>query len=308
MAGLLSLTQRSALFKVPDSEEGLGIRTYNMSKDKDHVLTRVTEKVFTEVLVEQLPKQCKVCYYSFQDLLSADIKKDIPSGEPTTATFIFLSGMELVDVTTELLAKLDELLFTHEHLAIICFVTSELIPYTFMRFFDIYEDLSMLAKDCDMQSHRTRNQLSTKIREHAATSDTISRIPIHPKLTNNIYSIVTNIQSTIFCHDVSLLPADGEEDAAPKTFELTPVKLDLYLIRVVEYWARAIAYYESLSSFSPLRAVVLPAHVSEACRLVLTHRVATIPLTEFTLEERGRMPASFRYLHKIRALLEALPL
>lgn len=307
IAGLLALTQRSALLKVSSGNERPGDRSYNVSKNEEHMLTGATERVFTKLLIEHLPKQCKSHYWSFQDLMNNDVKGAISSGEPAAATFIFFSGLEQVDVTTELLAKLDELLFTHEHLAIVCFITSELIPYTFMRFFDIYEDLSALAGGEDLQNHKVWSQLSAKLREQTVTNDKIDKIPIHPKLTDSIYSIVMSIQSTVFYHDVLLLPADGE-DGAPKTFELTPVKLDLYLIRVIEYWARAIAYCDTLLSPSPLRPVVLPAHVSEARRLVLTHRVATLPLTELTLEERGRMPESFAYLYRLRAMLEALPL
>ncbi|EFO62884.1 Hypothetical protein GLP15_830 [Giardia lamblia P15] len=307
IVGLLALTQRSALLKVSSSTESPGDHGYNVPENEKHALTGATERVFTKLLIEHLPKQCKSYYWSFQDLLNNDVKGVMCSGEPAAATFIFFSGLEHVDVTTELLAKLDELLFTHEHLAIVCFITSELIPYTFMRFFDIYEDLSVLAGVEDLHNHKAWSQLSAKIREQVMTSDKIDKIPIHPKLTDSIYNIVMSIQSTVFYHDVLLLPADGE-DGASKTFELTPVKLDLYLIRVIEHWAKAIAYYDTLLSSAPLRPVVLPVHVSEARRLVLTHRVATLPLTELTLEERGRIPKSFMYLHKLRAMLETLPL
>lgn len=268
-------------------------------------MSGVTESAFTEMLIEQLPKQCKTYHYSFQDLVNGAVKNGISSGEPAATAFVFFSGLELVDITTDLFLQLDELLFAHDHLAIICYVTSELIPYTFMRLFDIYEDLSLLNNAVNQQNHRSWNQLSAKLREQPITPDKIDSIPIHPKLTDTVYGIVMNIQSTIFYHNISMLPADGE-DGAPEAYELTPVKLDLYLIRTIEHWAKAIAYYESLLHNSPVRAVVIPAHISEACRLVLTHKIATVPLTELTLDERDRLPKSFKYLHKIRRMLENL--
>lgn len=305
IAGLISLTQRSALLKVSSDDNDIDSHASSVPRCIGNGISGVTKRMFTEILIEQLPKQCKLYHYSFQELMNGTVKKGVASGEPTATTFIIFSGLEHVDITTELFIQLDEILSAHNHLAIICYITSELIPYTLMRLFDIYEDLSLLSNTDEQQSHKLRTQLSAKLRERPMTTDQIDRIPIHPKLTDTIYGIVMNIQSTIFYHNISMLSADGE-DGAPETVELTPVKLDLYLIRIIEHWARAIAYYETLLNNSSLRAVVISTHVSEACKLVLTHKIATVPLTELTLDERERMSQSFRYLHRIRGMLESI--
>ncbi|TNJ29489.1 hypothetical protein GMRT_10218 [Giardia muris] len=197
------------------------------------------------------------------------------------AAVILLTNIEAVDINTELLVRLDELLYRYPDMQLLCALTTELVPYPFLRLFQLFIDLRM---------YRTSEGGC-----YLLTATRIDEVSIHPTITAMANQLLFSLGTTNFSMRL---------EGVPDLKCLNPLPVSMTAISTILRCAQIIALHEHTQTRAKFIATVLPRHLKLAILLVLTHQVGTLPLTELTVEDRKRI-TEVGYMDKVWHLLNA---
>lgn len=215
---------------------------------------------------------------SLNNIINEQLGEKLAEGR---AAVVLLTNIEATDITTELLVKLDELLYRSPETQLLCSLTTELVPYPFLRLFQLFIDL----RSCRISEDEC----------HFLTPDRIDEVPIHPTITAMANQLLLSLNTTNFSMKLQ---------GVPDLQCLNPLPVSMTTISTILRCAQIVALQEHIQSRAKFIATVLPRHLKLAILLVLTHQVGTLPLTEVTVEDRKRL-TEVGYMDKVWHLLNA---